>query len=816
MSGICWALKQGAPRPGPRGRREVGDGLETLQALGSDEVEAVEPVQKSARGGEVAELEQMDELLDRVRAAGAELAAAGQALTAALGELTGRVRIGAEDPVLAGLLGEQLAGLVRRSRWNSLVLNPGSTSTKVSVYTGLTLVAAGDVQQDGSAAAGPAAGSDLEGRVERVLAWMGEQGLDPQELTGIAARGGLMAPVAAGTYRISSRMIQDLAASSIFHASNLAAPMAERIAARVGPDVLLTTTDPVMIDEIEPAQRLTGSARIRNDGTAVHYLSHRAVAGLVADRLLRSVGELHLITCHMGGGMSAARHRGGRAVQVAQAFGSLPSANRCGRLPLHRVIEQLESRNYDIDDLRADVMRSGGLLALAGTDDFRSLFALEREGTPEQVEKVRLIKAFFANRVAGCILELSADAQPIDAVVLTGGLAHDDDFCHAVAERIQLPAPVARLPGAVEQSALAAGLLRANADSNSLLEYDAVREQALALRRETGSVMEVELFAREKASCSAIHPPRHVEEVIEAACTDAPPTIALLGADNAEALLAVRQAAEHGGPDTPPMARFLLLGRYGPVTQLAWELDLAVDDETVAVYDTDDPVAAAVELGQQGLVDTWMKGSISTAAVLKGYLRYLKSRGGLGRRLSHLALFDIPGRDKLVGLTDAAMNPYPDVPGRLGILENAIEAMHRLGFVKPKVAVLSATEKPSKSVDSSVEAQEIAEKLSGRDDLIVEGPLALDLAMSPDAARDKHYRGRIQGDADLLLVPDIDVGNAVYKAFTITSDADAAGVVLGGPAPLILVSRGDTARSKLAAIGLGVLLTLRMKAGGES
>ncbi len=732
-------------------------------------------------------------------------ALSADALTGQLMALSSGVGRGREDPVLAGLVGPEVGDLARRTRWNSLVLNPGSTSTKVSVYSGLTLLAADDIQPE------PGVRDDLDGRVDRVIAWMDRVGLDPMELTGIAARGGLMAPVAAGTYRVSSAMLADLAASPVFHPSNLAAPMARRIGERIGPDVLVTTTDPVMIDEIEPAQRLTGSARISDDGTACHYLNHRAVAGLCAQVLGRPLAELHLITCHLGGGSSIVRHRAGRAVQVSPAFGGLPSANRSGALPLRQVMRLMEENAYELDDLRADLTRSGGLVALAGTDDFAALFALSQTGTEAQARKVRLLTDFFANRVAGGILALSADAQPVDAIVLSGGLAHDAPFCERVAERIHLGAPVARLPGALEQSALAAGLLRVSADSAGLQDYTAAKQATARRRQAAEAQLEVGLFEHRAPDCQAVEAPDSLDEIIEAACTDTPATIALVGADNAEALLAIKDAIAHGGPSTPPMARFLLVGRWGPVTQLAWELDLTIDDTVVAVVDSHDPVAAAAELSAQGLADTWMKGSVGTADLLKGYLRSLKAAGALQRRLSHLALFDIPGRDKLVAVTDAAINPAPDVAGRIEILENALAAMRLLGFDRPKVAVLSATEKPSASVGSSVEARQIAEHFAGRDDLIIEGPLALDLALSPDSARDKRYPGQIQGDADLLLVPDIDAGNAIYKAFTVTSDADTAGVVLGGLRPLILTSRGDKARSKLSSIALAVLLTLRGK-----
>ncbi|HUT76511.1 MAG TPA: phosphate acyltransferase, partial [Polyangia bacterium] len=261
----------------------------------------------------------------------------------------------------------------------------------------------------------------------------------------------------------------------------------------------------------------------------------------------------------------------------------------------------------------------------------------------------------------------------------------------------------------------------------------------------------------------------------------------------------------------------LLLGPHAAVTRLAWELDVPIDGENAQLVDTDDPVASASELMLAGIADTLMKGSCMTSAVLKGFLGYLKAanRKHPNMLLSHLALFELPGRPGLLGVTDAAMNTSPDVEARLGILDNALRAMRLLGFERPKVAVISAVEKPSDAVTSSLEGRAIAERLAGRDDLIVEGPLSVDIALSPTSAREKKYAGRIRGDADLLLVPDIDAGNAVYKAFTVISGATLGGAIIGGEVPIILTSRGDSSRTKLASVALACLLIQRGRDGGH-
>jgi len=745
---------------------------------------------------------------DRTRGSGSGLRRVGDDLTARIAALRGERVTGAEDPVLLLLVGAQAAAVARKVRWATLVLNPGSTSTKLAAYDGLELVAEGEV----AALAGPADVAEV--RVEQALDWITQRRLRIDEISGIAARGGILPPLMAGTYRICAEMVDDLAHAPYDHPSNLAVPMALRLAEHAAPGAALTTTDPGTVDEVALVYKLTGSSAVVDERVMAHYLNQRAVAAFALRALDLEPERAHLITCHLGGGTSAIRHLRGRMVQVSPPFGGMPSANRAGALPLHRVIALLEQHAYTIDELKRDVITgSGGLLSLAGTSSLATLVEFrERGASAEQRRKVELILDFFADRVAAAIQALAACRDPVDAIVLTGGLARDDEFCERVRERIQLPVPVARVPGSLEQSALAAGLLRSLVDPSTRVSYAAVRDELAARREAEHQLLSLPLIASSRRRFDCSRPPAGLDDILEAACGDEPPTIALVGADNPEALLAVKSALERPGSR---MARFLLLGPYGSVSHLAWELDVPIDDETAILVDAPDPVSAATELLAAGLADTLMKGSCMTADVLKGYLAHLKAAGRAGPelRLSHVGLFEIPGRPGLVAVTDAAMNTYPDVEARIEILDNALGLMRAIGYTRPRVAVISATEKPSGKVASSVEARAIADRFAGRSDLLIEGPLSVDLSLSPESAREKRYSGRIRGDADLLLVPDIDAGNAVYKSFTVASGATLAGVIVGGDAPLILTSRGDSARTKLTSIALACLLIRRQKGG---
>ncbi len=209
-----------------------------------------------------------------------------------------------------------------------------------------------------------------------------------------------------------------------------------------------------------------------------------------------------------------------------------------------------------------------------------------------------------------------------------------------------------------------------------------------------------------------------------------------------------------------------------------------------------------------------MKGGVKTELVMRGALKYLKSSGKLrkGSVYSHVGVFQIPTYPKLLMVTDAAVNPEPDQEMKKKILENALRVAGYLNIVKPKVAIISAVETRNPSVESSMLAGELADQYREREDCIVEGPLSLDVAMDPHSAREKKYPGRITANADILLMPDIESGNVVYKTLTVSSGAYLAGVVVGSGIPIILGSRGDSARTKLASISLGCLVA--MKQGG--
>lgn len=288
------------------------------------------------------------------------------------------------------------------------------------------------------------------------------------------------------------------------------------------------------------------------------------------------------------------------------------------------------------------------------------------------------------------------------------------------------------------------------------------------------------------------------------------PTIAIVGANNEEAIQAAKRANEEG---QFRISKFVLLGDFQEISQMAYEYDLVIDNDNYTIIDTETPVEEAVSLLDQGKVDILMKGRIHTEDILRGVFKYLKASGRLqkGQVMSHTAIVDIPTRSKLLAFSDGALNTYPDEQKRVAILENALKVVHNLNIKVPKVAVISAVENVNRSVDSSIEAERIAARFANRDDCIVEGPLSLDVAMDLGIAQEKHYTGRIRGNADVLILPDIDSGNILWKTLTTQSGAALAGVILCGDMPLILTSRGDSIRSKLASLSLAIKFYFDLK-----
>jgi phosphotransacetylase len=226
-----------------------------------------------------------------------------------------------------------------------------------------------------------------------------------------------------------------------------------------------------------------------------------------------------------------------------------------------------------------------------------------------------------------------------------------------------------------------------------------------------------------------------------------------------------------------------------------WRIvDVRGDDRAVA-----DAAIGAVRRGEARLV---VKGQMHTATLFKAVL---DRATGLPRSgtLSHIVFIETPCYHKLFAMTDGGLNRFPDFEMKKAILANAVRAFHALGYARPKVAMLSYVETVSEACEETTSCSRMVEWASGGGvgDAIVEGPLAMDLCLSRETARLKGCSGEVPGDADIVVVPNITVCNAAAKAFFLTG-ATAAGAVLGASSPIVALSRGDSARTRLCSIAL--------------
>lgn len=285
-------------------------------------------------------------------------------------------------------------------------------------------------------------------------------------------------------------------------------------------------------------------------------------------------------------------------------------------------------------------------------------------------------------------------------------------------------------------------------------------------------------------------------------------TLSVAVAQDKAVLEAVKAAKERGIADA------ILVGDEAKIKEIAMELDMNMDDYTV-INETDTVAASlkAVQLVHEGRADMYMKGLLDTKTFLKSVL---DKEVGLrtGKPLSHVCVFEIPGIDRLLFLTDVAFMPYPTLEDKVNIINYTVEIANACGVDMPKVAPLAAVEVVNPKMPVTVEAAELTKmneegKITG---CIVDGPLSLDIALYKEAAEEKGALGRkVAGDADILLFPDIHAGNLVYKAIVHMVDAKNGNILTGTKAPVILTSRSDSCEVKVNSIALAALAAETLK-----
>jgi phosphate acetyltransferase len=229
--------------------------------------------------------------------------------------------------------------------------------------------------------------------------------------------------------------------------------------------------------------------------------------------------------------------------------------------------------------------------------------------------------------------------------------------------------------------------------------------------------------------------------------------------------------------------------------------------EIVDVAHSDAAAAKAVELIQAGKGELLMKGSLHTDELMRAVTA---ATTGLrtARRISHVFVMDVPTYNETLFITDAAINIFPDLDAKRDIIQNAIDLFSQIGLGEPRVAILSAVETVTSKIPSTIEAAALC-KMAERGQItggVLDGPLAFDNAIDPEAARIKGIKSPVAGRAQILVVPDLEAGNMLAKNLTFLANADAAGIVLGARVPIILTSRADSVRTRLASCAVAVLL----------
>lgn len=290
------------------------------------------------------------------------------------------------------------------------------------------------------------------------------------------------------------------------------------------------------------------------------------------------------------------------------------------------------------------------------------------------------------------------------------------------------------------------------------------------------------------------------EAILEQIKPNTSKTLAVAAAEDDVVLRAVCEAHRRG------IATPILCGEVGQIKSLgdALQLDLS-PFELIGAKSSAQSAHAAVELVRSGRADALMKGRLQTAELLRAVLD--KEHGlRTSNTLSHVSILHSPVLERMLILTDAAMVPYPDLKTKIEILNNAVTAARGMGVSNPRVAALAAVEVVNTSMQATIDAAllTVMNQRGQIKDCIVDGPLAMDLALSKDAVAHKGVKSEVAGQADILLFHNIEAANSALKTFTIAGQCLFGGIVMGARAPIVLASRSDSEQSKLYSIACAV------------
>lgn len=351
----------------------------------------------------------------------------------------------------------------------SLIINPGSTSTKIGVFDDETQILDKTLRHTTEEIAQyPSIYAQKDFRKKIILDALEEEKIDPKSFQVIVGRGGLLKPIPGGTYAVSNALLADLKnPPQGEHASNLGGILAREIGDALG--VPSYIVDPVVVDELEPVARISGVPEISRV-SIFHALNQKAMARRYAKEVGKKYTDLNLIVVHMGGGVSVGAHQNGRVIDVFNALdgdGAF-SPERAGGVPSGALIKMCYESGLTEKEMRRKIVGNGGFNAYLGTNDAREVEKRVKEGD----EEAELIRDAFVYQMSKNIGAMAAVLKgKVDAIIMTGGIAYDKEITRLIRERVSFLAPVKLYPGEDELLALAQGALRVMNGEEEAQEY---------------------------------------------------------------------------------------------------------------------------------------------------------------------------------------------------------------------------------------------------------------------------------------------------------------------------------------------------------
>ncbi|MCX7950618.1 MAG: butyrate kinase [Clostridiales bacterium] len=350
-----------------------------------------------------------------------------------------------------------------------LIINPGSTSTKIAVYDGIEPVFVETLRHSAEELAPYSTIFDqYEFRKNVIIKAIEDKGVELSSLNAVVGRGGLLKPIEGGTYSVNEKMLEDLKIGvQGQHASNLGGVIAYEIAKTY--NIPSFIVDPVVVDEMHEVARISGMPEIERK-SIFHARNQKAVAKRYAKEKGVKYEDLNLIVAHMGGGISVGAHKKGRIVDVNNALdGEGPfSPERSGGVPVGDLVKMCFSGKYTQDEIKKKITGKGGLVAYLGTNDGREVKKMMDEGNKEAELLYKAMAYQVAKEIGSCAAVLKGE---VDAVILTGGLAYGEEYVSWIKERVSFISPVVVYPGEDEMLALAEGGLRVLKGEETAKEY---------------------------------------------------------------------------------------------------------------------------------------------------------------------------------------------------------------------------------------------------------------------------------------------------------------------------------------------------------